>query len=48
MDNQLQCLLMSIMVVRYVQINDAFRAYPSNYESIVDHGRFLKEKQSLQ
>ena len=28
---------------RYVQINDAFRAYPSNYESIVDHGRFLKE-----
>lgn len=28
---------------RYVQINDAFRAYPSNYESIVDHGRFLRE-----
>lgn len=28
---------------RYVQINDAFRAYPSNYESIVDHGHFLKE-----
>src|SRR5699024_9638807 len=28
---------------RYVQINDAFRAYPSNYESIVDHGCFLKE-----
>ena len=28
---------------RYVQINDAFRSYPSNYESIVDHGRFLKE-----
>lgn len=27
---------------RYVQINDAFRKYPSNYESIVDHGRFLK------
>lgn len=27
---------------RYVRINDAFRAYPSNYESIVDHGRFLK------
>lgn len=27
---------------RYVMINDAFRAYPSNYESIVDHGRFLK------
>lgn len=28
---------------RYVRINDAFRAYPSNYESIVDHGRFLKQ-----
>lgn len=28
---------------RYVRINDAFRAYPSNYDSIVDHGRFLRE-----
>lgn len=27
----------------YVRINDAFRAYPSNYDSIVDHGRFLRE-----
>lgn len=27
---------------RYVRINDAFRAYSSNYESIVDHGRFLR------
>ena len=25
----------------YYYINDAFRKYPSNYESIVDHGRFL-------
>ena len=31
---------------RYVRINDAFRAYPSNYESIVDHGRFFKQKSS--
>lgn len=28
---------------RYVRINDAFRAYPSNSDSIVDHGRFLRE-----
>lgn len=27
----------------YYYINDAFRRYPSNYESIVDHGRFLAE-----
>ncbi len=25
----------------YYYINDAFRKYPSNYESVVDHGRFL-------
>ena len=25
----------------YYYINDAFRRYPSNYESVVDHGRFL-------
>lgn len=28
---------------RYVRINDAFRAYSSNYESIVDHGHFLNQ-----
>ncbi|KRM66380.1 mannosyl-glycoprotein endo-beta-N-acetylglucosamidase [Limosilactobacillus coleohominis DSM 14060] len=27
----------------YYYINDAFRKYPSNYESVVDHGRFLAE-----
>ena len=25
----------------YYYINDSFRKYPSNYESVVDHGRFL-------
>lgn len=28
---------------RYVMINDNFRAYSSNNESIIDHGRFLNE-----
>lgn len=27
----------------YYYVNAAFRRYPSNYESIVDHGRFLAE-----